>query len=276
MLHVADKKVIDGVVSAVSLSLAKQQRSAERRISAAQQAAQKAAEEQALRVANLNELLDTVERGLVNVAELLNEPSINHLLATLWEDGKKEFVLYAVSNSDGVVVSLRPGIVAVTVDGLRVSCVQAAGSSNVRYTKCTLGADFPYCGPYWSARAFFGDLIINELDHDYWHDSSYRVEDGSRMESWGWLIQDRFVKSATKVTSHQLGRFHNFTSLGLEADTKKHLRSLEQFRDDPDVGHWKDWGEMGVDIAHIPARFFYDCADPQVLGKHLSVALRKM
>lgn len=269
MLQTVEKTAIAGVVAGVVTRLGKQERATARHTRAAEKNARDIAQAQAKLEASLDTILDRIEQGLANVMALHEVDEVKRFLHVLWADNKRKFTLYQVVNDDVVTVELNPGCVSVTLKGQRVSSVQTVGKI-ARFRDCELGADFLHYGPSWPPRAFFWNLFVSPLTNDYWETSDYR-SDGFP----GFIGRD-FESRKRNVTKRQLDRFDTFTSLTLQKKTDEHLYSLRGYSDDPDVGYWRQWSEMGVDVNHILSRFFYDCADPEVLGKHLSVAINNL
>lgn len=269
MLQIADKTAIAGVIASVAARLGKQERAVARRTKVAQKATREIARAQAKLEAALDTILDRIEQGFSNVMALYAEPEMSRFLETLWSDKERTFTLYQVANSDVVTVELRPGHLLVNVKGERISSVQTAGGM-VRYHDCELGAEFSSDNTYRASRAFFWSLFLNPLTGDFWEDSDYRSTELQL------FVGRDFKNRRRKVTAAQLERFDSFTSLTLQKKTDEHLYSLRGYSDDPDVGYWRQWSEMGVDVNHILSRFFYDCADPEVLGKHLSAAIQNI
>jgi hypothetical protein len=202
-------------------------------------------------------IIERAEKGWLSLLTALRTPKLSELFAHT-----HYFNLYSVGDeATEVTVAIVRSKIELSITGSRVSSCQEVGG-RTSYTDCSTVRQYSIVEDSVPS-AFFRSVFTENFRRE-WFDWLEDVTD----EAYD-------AKMNPGVGAEALKQFFSFDSTSIISKTNGEMEELKRV-DEEGFDVSPAWIEMNIQSGWVLIRFFYDCADPEVLGKHLSAALQNL
>ncbi|MEN9920231.1 MAG: hypothetical protein RL538_124 [Candidatus Parcubacteria bacterium] len=259
-LSVAEVSAINIVVRSVRNTAHRQTLAARRRDAAEAEKQKNLQRRTALHQERFLGIISRAEKGWLSLLTALRTPKLQELFSHT-----PYFELYsAADEATNVAVAIVGNKIELSITGTRVSSCQAAGMAT-SYRDCHTTRRYIIIDDFVPV-AFFRSIFAENFDYE-WFDWLESGED--------WSDESFAEERARGVDSHALKQFFSFSSTSIFSQTQEMIEDNDNAsREGFQV--LRAWEEMHISPGWVLVRFFHDCADPEVLGRHLSDALKRL